>query len=117
MKGTKTDPAVRVADEEEDEDEDLDEEGEDATDAPGGKKKKKKKKRKRMSGRKLKGQLSDKPQDFQVSRPCCLLSCSFLQTEFNFFPWQIDLPVGVKERSKDHAISCTRKETDVLSRL
>ena len=37
-------------------------------DAGGKKKRKKKKKRKRMKGRKVKGHLSDKPQDFQVGQ-------------------------------------------------
>ena len=52
-------------DEEEEDDEDYDEEGVDAPDGSG-RKKKRKKKRKRMAGRKSKGHLSDKPQDFQV---------------------------------------------------
>ena len=53
--------------EEDEDDEDYDEEGVDAVNGSGRKKKRKKKKRRRMAGRKSKGQLSDKPQDFQVS--------------------------------------------------
>ena len=53
--------------EKEEDDEDYDEEGVDAPDGSG-RKKKRKKKRKRMAGRKSKGHLSDKPQDFQVRK-------------------------------------------------
>ena len=55
---------------EEDEDEDEEEYDEEGVDAPDGTKKKRrrKKKRKRMTGRKSKGHLSDKPQDFQVRK-------------------------------------------------
>ncbi len=54
-------------DEEEDEDEDEDVDG-DEGDGSGGKKKKKKKKR--IGGRKVRGKLSQKTQDFQVSKMC-----------------------------------------------
>ncbi len=80
--------------EDEEDEEDYDE---DEVDASGQPVKKKKKKRKRMTGRKVKGQLSDKAQDFQVSKQNDHLprlmgiscSCTFLRVFLRifFFPF------------------------------
>ena len=77
---------ICLSDEEEDEDdEDYDEDGVDAPDGSGRKKKRKKKKRRRMAGRKSKGQLSDKPQDFQVRENNRKALLSIYHTLFDWY--------------------------------
>ena len=79
---------VGLSDEEEEEDEDdedYDEDGVDAPDGSGRKKKRKKKKRRRMAGRKSKGTLSDKPQDFQVRENNRKTLLSIYHTLFDWY--------------------------------
>ena len=79
---------VWLSDEEEEEDEDdedYDEDGVDASDGSGRKKKRKKKKRRRMAGRKSKGTLSDKPQDFQVRENNRKALLSIYHTLFDWY--------------------------------